>query len=57
MRLGPLGLPELLIIVVWLAVVVGIIWFIVWAVLSLVRNQRKKREALERIAERFEHRP
>ena len=57
MRLGPLGLPELLIIVVWLALVVSVIWFIVWAVLSLVRNQQKKREALERIAQSLESKP
>ena len=55
--IGALGLPELLIILVWLAAVAGAIWFVVWAVLSLMQNQQKKREALERIAESLERNP
>lgn len=48
MRIGPLGLSELLLLLFMLAVVVGVGWFLVASLRSLVINQRLKREALER---------
>ena len=51
MRLGSLGLPELLVIVFVLVLVVGIVWFLLRSLASIVRDQWRKREALERIAE------
>ena len=57
MRLGPLGLPELLLILFNLALIVGAVWFVIWAVTSHLRNQQNIREVLERIAEGLESKP
>ena len=51
MRSGPLGLPELPVIISVLVPVVGVGGFLLRSLALLVREQRKKRRALERIAE------